>query len=326
VKDNEQNNAEHGSLLKRCGDALTMGALNLLSRCPMRVLYALSDMMYPIVHHVIRYRVRVVRHNLRRSFPEKSTEELRAIERRFYHYFCDLAVEIVKGMTISGEELKQRVKVYGLPEVEATFAEHPFCVCYLGHYCNWEWLTVLPLYLQQGGMTQIYHPMRNKTFDNWFCTNRSRFGAINIPMKQTLRRLVQLKAELAKSDATCRGYLLGCIADQLPKAENIHHYTTFLSQRSAVFTGSEKIGKMMNASFAYARMVRLRRGYYELHFQLMQASQSDGSPSAEASSNAAKSASAGEDFCLTDEFMHLLEQDIRQHPEFWLWTHKRWKR
>jgi KDO2-lipid IV(A) lauroyltransferase len=317
VKPTEPNNTERDGLLKRCTGALTTGTLRLLSRCSMRVLYGVSDLMYALVYHVVRYRVRVVRDNLRSCFPEKSAEELRAVERRFYHYFCDLAVEIVKLTTISGEELKSRVEVRGLEAVEATFAEHPFCVCYLGHYCNWEWLTVLPLYLQRGGMSQIYHPMRNRAFDRWFCDNRSRFGAVNIPMKQTLRRLVALKAE-------GRGYLLGCIADQLPKSENIHHHTTFLGRRTAVFTGSEKIGERMNASYAYAQMQRERRGHYTLTFHLMDVE----AIRARAAEGAATEEERAErvEFAMTDEFMRLLEQDIRRAPEFWLWSHKRWKR
>jgi KDO2-lipid IV(A) lauroyltransferase len=310
------------------GSRLTLGLLHGLSRCPMSVLYGLSDLMAPLLHHVVRYRLRVVRDNLRRCFPEQTDAERRAVERRFYRYFCDLAVEIVKGATISADELMRRVEVCGLEAVEATFADHDFCVCYLGHYCNWEWLTVLPCYLRRGGMTQIYHPMRNAAFDRWFCHNRSRFGAINIPMKQTLRRLLALRAPLqaaksakateaegtaaeAEGGNNIQGYLLGCIADQLPKAANIHHYTTFLGQRTAVFTGSEEIGRRMNTSYAYARMERLRRGYYRLTFELMDAEALQ---------------ARGDDFPLTDEFMRLMEQDIRRAPEFWLWTHKRWKR
>jgi KDO2-lipid IV(A) lauroyltransferase len=309
---------------------LMLGALDGLSRCPLGVLYGLSDLLAPLLHHVVRYRRRVVRDNLLRCFPERTDAERRDIERRFYRYFCDLAVEIVKGVTIDSSELKRRVEVRGLEAVEATFAEHDLCVCYLGHYCNWEWLTILPYYLQHGGMAQIYHPMRNAAFDQWFCRNRSRFGAVNIPMKQTLRRLVALResihgaADEADGHNSVRGYLLGCIADQLPKASNIHHHTTFLGQRTAVFTGSEQIGQRMNASYAYARMERLRRGYYRLTFELMDVealrarAAQVGDTEEECQENAT--------FAVTDEFMRLMEQDIRRAPEFWLWTHKRWKR
>ncbi len=309
------------------GSTLTLGALRLLSSLPMRALYGFSTgVMYPLVRHVFRYRVRVVRDNLRRAFPDKSDAERRELERRFYRYFCDLAVEIVKLTTISGEELRSRVEVRGLEAIEATLGDHPFCVCYLGHYGNWEWLTVLPLYLQHGGMTQIYHPMRNQAFDRWFCDNRSRFGAINIPMKQTLRRLATLRAGL-KTTAT-RGYLLGCIADQLPKAENIHHYTTFLGQRTAVFTGSEKIGEMMHASYAFAEMQCPSRGHYVLTFHPMDPEAIKARAAAEADRRGATPEERAEAvaYAMTDEFMRLMEQSIRRAPEYWLWTHKRWKR
>lgn len=289
---------------------LLFGLIRLLSYCPLRVLYVLSDVvLYPLVHYVIHYRRAVVRQNLHNSFPELSDEERRRIERRFYHYFCDLIVEIVKGVTMSPAEYKRRMHFVGLEAVEETLVKQDFCLCFLGHFGNWEWLTGLPLFLRQSGMTQIYHPMRNKSFDRWFCANRSRFGAINIPMKQTLRRLMTLRADLKSGKSDVQGYLLGCIADQLPKAENVHHHVTFLNQRTAVFTGSEKIGVMLDASFCYVHVRRPRRGYYEIEFEVMTTT-----PKEEP------------EFALTDEYMRRFEADIRQQPELWLWTHKRWKR
>ncbi len=301
--------ARKENVIVRGGYEVLFFFIHLCSRLPLRVLYVLSDCLYPILHYVARYRVGVVRKNLRNSFPEKTPVELREIENKFYRYFCDLVVEIVKGATMSEAEFKRRLRITGLEEVEKTFSDHEFCCCYLGHYGNWEWLTTVPLYTPGSGMTQIYHPMRNKFFDRWFLRNRSRFGAINIPMKHTLRRLMALRAEMKQGSRVCKGYFLGCIADQLPKRENVHHRVTFLNQSTAVFTGSERIGVLLNASFAYIRITRLRRGYYWAHFEVM-----------------TTDPKSLPEFALTDDYMARFEKDVREHPELWLWSHDRWKR
>lgn len=302
-----------------------MGAacLNALSRLPLGVHYFMSDwVLYPLVRHVIRYRRRVVRKNLSLSFPDKTESERLDIERRFYHFFCDLAVEIIKVHSISQEELMRRVEWKNLDVVEDAFREgKDFALCYLSHYCNWEWCIGLPLHLQIGGMCQIYHPMRNKVFDRWFLDNRSRYGAVNIPMKQTLRKLFQLRQEMADgrphtdengktADKAVKGYMFGCIADQLPKAENVHHRIPFLHQDTGVFTGSEQIGRKMNMAIFYSRFTRPERGRMCIEFERM-----DGVVDASSS-----------EFAYTDEYMSRLEMDIKAHPEFWLWTHDRWKR
>lgn len=301
--------ARKESAVARRGYNVLFFFIRLCSYLPLEVLYILSDCLYPIVHYIVRYRVSVVRKNLRNSFPEKTEAELRGIENKFYHYFCDLAVEIVKGVTMSEAEFKRRIRITGLEEVEKTFAAHDFCCCYLGHFGNWEWLTAIPLYLDNSNLAQIYHPMRNKSFNRWFLGNRSRFGAVNIPMKHTLRRMMALRTEMESGESGYNGYLLGCIADQLPKRENVHHRITFLNQSTGVFTGSERIGVLLNAAFAYSRISRPRRGYYQVHFEIM-----------------TTEPKTMPEFALTDDFMARFEKDVRQQPELWLWSHDRWKR
>lgn len=295
---------------------LCIGSLNALSHLPLGVHYFFSDvLLYPLIRYVVRYRVKVVRKNLEKSFPEKTVKERREIERRFYHYFCDLAVEIIKVHSISAEEIQRRFKYVGIDRLDEAYAKHDFVCCYLSHYCNWEWAVGLPLSLAPygAGMCQIYHPMKNKAFDQWFLDNRSRFGAINIPMKQTLRRLMTLRNEMKQPDCKVRSYMFGCIADQLPKAENIHHRIQFLNQDTGVFTGSETLGRKFDMAFVYCKLTRPRRGYYQMEFLPL-------NDVSEQSDNDAT------EFPMTDEYMRRFELDILESPELWLWTHDRWKR
>ena len=296
---------------------LGIGILNALSRMPMSVHYFFSDvLLYPLVRYVVRYRIKVVRRNLLKSFPEKTDKERREIEKKFYHFFCDLAVEIIKVHSISAEEIRRRLEYVGIENLEEAYANHDFVCCYLSHYCNWEWCVGLPLSLEKygAGMCQIYHPMKNKKFDRWFLDNRSRFGAVNIPMKQTVRRLMTLRNEMKQEGSQYRSYMFGCIADQLPKAENIHHRIQFMNQDTGVFTGSEVLGQKFNMAFVYCKFTRPKRGYYKMEFIPL-----------EEPVNTDPSGIVSE-FPMTDEYFRRFERDILEQPELWLWTHDRWKR
>lgn len=297
---------------------LGIKALNAISHLPLSVHYFFSDvLLYPLVHYVVRYRVKVVRKNLQNSFPDKTDKERREIENKFYHFFCDLAVEIIKVHSISPEELKKRVEYVGIDKLDALYAKHDFVLCYLSHYCNWEWCIGLPLSLEGhgAGMCQIYHPMKNKLFDKWFLDNRSRFGAVNIPMKQTVRRLMMLRNEMKQEGSEFRSYMFGCIADQLPRVESTHHRIPFLNQDTGVFTGSEVLGQKFDMAFVYSKFSRPKRGYYRMEFIPME------KPDASAIDLQSSS-----DFPMTDDYMRRFEQDILEQPELWLWTHDRWKR
>lgn len=293
----------------RWGSRLGVWCAEVLGRLPLDALYVLSDLLCPVVHHVVRYRLAVVRRNLAKAFPERTERERRDIERRFYRWFCDLAVEILRFRHMSEAEVRRRLIVRGMERVEAGYAAADFALCYLGHFGNWEWLCGIPLWQEQGGMCQIYHPMRDQAFDRWFLDGRARFGAVNIPMKHTLKRLLALREGIQGGTASCRGYMFGCIADQLPKRQNIHHRMPFLHQDTAVFTGAEKIGRRFGMTWYYTRIVRPERGRYEVTFEPMD----DVDPTAS-------------EFAYTEAFMRRLEADIRTHPELWLWTHDRWKR
>ena len=139
------------------------------SLLPLRVHYLLSTMLYVLLRYVVRYRLKVVRKNLSTSFPEKSEQELRAIENGFYRFFCDYLVESVKLMTIRTENLKKRMVFKGVEQVDQCIHEGQSVAVYLGHYCNWEWVTSLPLWITSEALCgQIYHPIENKAFDRLF--------------------------------------------------------------------------------------------------------------------------------------------------------------
>ena len=287
---------------------LLSGIINALSRLPWRALYAISDVMRLLVYHVVRYRRRVVRDNLTKSFPEKGLDEIKCIEREFYSFFCDYVVETVKLYSISFEEMKERMKVTGVDAMVRDMEREGklFGFVYLAHFGCWEWVSSIGQHIHDANPDftpgQVYHPLRNRTFDRLFLYLRGRFGATSIPMKETLRFVLEQRQ--AK-----RPTIIGFIADQSPKRSSTHHWTDFMHRKTPVFIGTEKIGKRVDALFYYSEVKRVRRGYYTCEISRMT---DDGKRWA--------------DYELTDFYFRMLEETIKSQPSIWLWTHKRWKR
>ncbi len=276
----------------------------LISLLPLRVLYVFSDFMYLLVRFVVRYRRKVVRKNLRESFPEKTEKELREIERKFYHAFCDYFVEDIKCFSMSKEQMMKRMTFGNVEWLKEGFekGDYQIVLLFLGHFGNWEWIASIQYLFPEINVSQVYHKLYNDVSERLFLYLRERYGGECITMQNTFRRLYQLKKEGKK-------VFCGFIADQQPKWEAIHHFTPFLNHETAVFIGGEHIAKRLDAVLAYGRMSRVRRGYYHLDI-IPISTDSKSVPDYEA----------------TDQYMRLLEEDIKKNPHLWLWTHKRWSR
>lgn len=278
----------------------------LLSLLPLGILYVVSDiLLYLPLYYLLRYRRKVVRTNLLNSFPNKPLKDIVRIEKGFYHFLCDYMVETIKLMSMSKEQLKRRMTFGGVDEIVHKMEEQhkTFCFVYLGHYCNWEWIASLPYWVPEDVLCgQIYHPLYNKAMDKLFLRLRNHFGGECIAMKETLRRIIELKRAKQKT-------IIGFISDQTPKWNSIHHWASFFHRETPVFIGTEKIGKQVDALIYYADVKRLRRGYYHCEFKPL-----------------ADNPKEVPDFELTDIYTHLLEEMITQAPQYWLWSHKRWKR
>ncbi len=277
----------------------------ILSLLPLRFLYFLSDMLYFPLYYGLKYRQKVVRANLKGSFPEKSEEEIIRIEKEFYSFFCDYIVETIKQFSMSKKQMTRRMTFGGVNQIVADMERENknFCFVYLGHYCNWEWIASLPYWCPEDVLCgQIYHPLKNKAFDDLFLRLRNQFGGVCIPMKETLRKIIEWKRSNQKA-------IIGFISDQTPKWNSIHHWCNFLHRETPVFIGTEKIGKQVDALIYYADVKRVKRGYYHCEFKPMTCH-----------------AKEVPDYELTDRFTALLEEMITENPAFWLWSHKRWKR
>lgn len=283
---------------------LAVSVLFVLNKLPFCIVYLISDILYFLVYYLVRYRRRIVRENLVKSFPEKDIKEIKKIERKFYAALCDYFVEAVKYYGMSEKQIRKRMVFTGLEDAYRMLDEGRSCVCYMGHFFNWEYITSLPLHfnLNETVVGDIYHPLENKRFDKLVKTMRNQYGADSITMANTLRRIMQLTKENQK-------FLIGFIADQVPTWESINHWLDFLHRDTPVFTGTEKIARRTHAAVFFVRMRRVKRGYYAAHFELF-----------------TEDASKTPEFEPTNKYYEMIEEEIRQFPETWLWTHNRWKR
>lgn len=278
--------------------------IRIFSLLPLSVLYFISDViLYPLVYYVARYRLKVVRQNLRNSFPDKSHNELKSIEKKFYRHFADLLVEIVHGYRASDEEMREHVVFENVDLVEELAQKTQGVIAYLGHMGNWEWIADLNKRFVDRSMVEynIYRQLKNPNSDKMMLELRSKRGGECIEKKQLLRKLVSLR----HAD---HPFVLGMLSDQKPSKRSTYAWTHFLSQETAFLNGSEVLAKKFGFSAVYAHILSPKRGQYTVRFELI-------------TDNPA--AMPEED--MTKKYAALLEQNIHAQPEQWLWTHNRWK-
>ena len=274
------------------------------SLLPLSVLYFISDViLYPLVYYVARYRLKVVRKNLRNSFPDKSHNELKSIEKKFYRHFADLLVEIVHGYRASDEEMRERVVFENVDLVEDLAQKTHGVIAYLGHMGNWEWIADLNKRFVDRSMVEynIYRQLKNPNSDKMMLELRGKRGGECIEKKQLLRKLVSLR----HAD---HPFVLGMLSDQKPSKRSAYAWTQFLNQETAFLNGSEVLAKKFGFSAVYAHILSPKRGQYTVRFELI-----TDHPAAMPEEE------------MTKKYAALLEQNIHAQPEQWLWTHNRWK-
>ncbi|MBU3853062.1 MAG: lysophospholipid acyltransferase family protein [Candidatus Paraprevotella stercoravium] len=281
---------------------LSFFLLKVFSKIPFWLLYIFSDCLFYIIYYVLRYRRTIVRKNITESFPEKSGEEIIGIEKKFYRYFADNLLETCKLATISRKEMKRRMKFTNTDAFNDILRSGKSISLYLGHYGNWEWCSSIPLHFIEGiTSAQIYHQLRNACMDRLMMFNRERMGAKCVEMRKTARYV----NEQHKANRVC---VIGFIADQSPRKKEVRYFLPFLNHSVPVLVGSEKITKHYGYDAWFVRVKRIKRGFYEADLVRMH-----------------EDPQSLPDFELTSIYYRMLEQVIQEHPELYLWTHRRFK-
>lgn len=286
-------------MIKRGFAHLGVFFLYLLSLLPLPLLYFFARLLYYLLYYVIGYRKKVVRQNLVSSFPDKSAAEIKSIEKNYFKFLADLIFEIIKQSTISEKETLKRFTFSGAEQLENHFRNGESILACTGHYGNWE-LGTLALGLKTSAKTLvIYKPLTNKIFEQWINHLRTKYGNIFIAMRQTLRGMAAYKSEPT---------LLCFASDQAPTREETKYFVDFLHQPTAALLGVEKIAKSTNRPIYYFKVSVLKRGYYHVDVLPM-----------------CLNPSVMEPFEITNMHFNFLEKIINEQPQYWLWSHKRWK-
>lgn len=271
-----------------------------ISILPFKLLYAFSDVLYFFLYRVFGYRTKTVKYNLNLVFPEKSEKEIKQIMSKFYHHLCDMILEAIKSMTISEAELKKRFTFSNMQLINDIEAKGRSIVLMCGHYGSWEWIFIMQSHMKHKGFA-VYKKLGNKYFDKLVKRIRAQYNTDLITTKEAY-------FAISKSHANGELTINGFAADQSPKADKAFHWKEFMGIKVPVHTGAEILAKRLDMNVVFFGVKRLKRGYYETTFTQI----------CEVPNNF-------KDYEITDKFLKLVEAQIKEAPEYYLWTHKRWK-
>lgn len=270
-------------------------------RMPWFVLHKISDSLAWLLINVIQYRKAVILSNLARCFPEKTPEERTKIMHRFYAHFADLLVEVIKSNYLTKEELLKRLVGKNVEPVRQSLDNGKSAIGMLGHFANWEWIAHTGIYMGQHLLVGIYKPLHNQFIDKWMqrVRNSSESNSILVATYETSKWFA------ANQDKT---FLAGFAADQSPGNPNKAIWATFFNQPTAFLPGGAVLSREYDMLYFYCHMKKIARSHYHFEYKIMANSPKEMTPER-----------------LIQEFASLLETNIREQPECWLWSHKRWK-
>jgi KDO2-lipid IV(A) lauroyltransferase len=286
--------------MKAIGYYLFYGLNWVFTLLPLRVLYLFSDFMFLLLYYFPSYRKKVVEANLRNAFPEKSHEELIRIEKGFYKHLADMFIETFKLTHMSKKALKKRLVVTNPEIIKKFMDEGRDIVAVCGHYANWEWYAGIPMFTDIKSVS-IYKPLKNRFFNQFINDLRSKHGMYVTPMSHIVREIIN---DRNKGINTFSVF----VADQTPTINDVKFWTSFLNQDTAVYLGAEKIATKYDMAVVFLNNRKIKRGYYTVTIETL-FEHTAGLP----------------EHAVTEAHVRRLEEIIREKPEYWIWSHRRWK-
>ena len=272
----------------------------LISILPFRILYFFSDFIYFIVYNIIGYRKKTVRANLALALPKLSTDERLVIEKKFFHHMCDMFLEMIKTMSISEKEINERYTFTNIEVLENLEKKGKSIALMCAHYASYEWAVSLNRKISFEGFA-IYKKINNKYFDRLVRDIRSKFKATLITTKETIPTIIENKSKNKLG-------IYGFASDQSPKLSSVFHWNKFMGIEVPVHTGAEMLAKKYDMNVIFLRTKKIKRGFYEASLEVI-----------------SEDIKKVPNYEVTDKFLKLVEEQIYEQPEYYLWTHKRWK-
>src|SRR5690554_2383447 len=271
-----------------------------LSHLPFGALYCISNIVYFLLYYIVGYRKKVVRENLQNSFPELLDKERAIIEKKFYKHFADFLIESTKSLSISNQDIQERCALINPELVHKYYDQGKDVIVLCGHYNNWEYYAVGIAQQMKHKTIAAYRPLKNKFFDDKILKSRQRFGMKMLSMREIPRFF-------ANKDIT-EPVLSVMVNDQSPGDPKTAYWNTFLNQDTGWMKGAEKLAKKYDQVILFGAIRKKKRGFYEVSF----------SPISEDISKEPNG-------YVLDKHAEYLEMVIREHPQYWLWSHRRWK-
>lgn len=272
----------------------------LISILPFRLFYLLSDCIYFLIYYVVGYRRKVVKANLALTLPHLSDEERKKIEKKFYQHMCDMFLEMIKTMSISPEEMEKRFTVTNLDLVQEYAEKGKSVILVASHYASYEWLLTINRKIAFQGVA-VYKKVANPYFDKLVRKIRSKYDTELVETKKAIPTMAQNQRDGILS-------MYGLASDQSPKLDRIFHSMKFMGIEVPVHTGAEMLAKKYDLSVVFVKVNKIARGYYEATFVSLADNPND-----------------YENFEITEKYLKEVEKQIYEAPEYYLWTHKRWK-
>ncbi|EKB50053.1 lysophospholipid acyltransferase family protein [Cecembia lonarensis] len=277
-----------------------MFIFKLISYLPLPVLYLFTDVLYLFGYHILKYRQKVIISNIQHAFPEKSPQEHRRIAKKFFRNLTDSFAEIIKAYSMSKEEFDKRVKINNYSLVNQHIERAEVLIGMTGHFFNWEWHLLQMMANINNRVDVVYTKVNNPFFEKLMMNIRTRFGG------QMVEKGAFQRDYLRKRN---QPRMIVLAADQRPGNRDIRYWTGFMNRETAFFEGGEKLAKRFNHPVLYAHVSKPRRGHYVFSYEMM-----DAPPYTDQAEHS-----------ITNRFIALLENNIREHPEIYLWSHNRWK-
>ena len=271
-----------------------------ISILPFRVLYLFSDVAYFIIYYIFGYRKKTVRENLALALPHLSNKERLIIEKKSFRNLCDIFLEMIKTMSISEKEINKRYVFKNFEVYQELERKQKSIALFCAHYASYEWAVSINYKTSFQGYA-IYKKINNAYFDKLVRDIRSKFKATLITTKETI-------PTIDKNHQLNKLGLYGFASDQSPRISTVYHWKKFMGIEVPIHTGAEMLAKKYDMNAIFLRTERLKRGYYAATFEVL-----------------SENTTIVPDYELTDKFMELVEKQIYEAPEHYLWTHKRWK-
>ncbi len=271
----------------------------IISILPFRLFYLFSDFIFVIVYYMVGYRKNVVDNNLRLAFPDKSEEELLILRKRFFRHMCDTFLEMIKTMNMSKAEVKKRYFISNV-EVLQEIVKKKSVLIVCSHYANWEWNVSINNYVDTNGYA-VYQKIGNRYFDKMIKNIRAKWNTSLITQEETVKTIVR-----NEQNGIIGGY--GMVSDQSPQAHRAQYWAEFMGVKVPIFNGAETLARKFDLAVVFLKVSKIKRGYYK----------ADIIPITMAGKKTEKNE-------ITEQFLRLTEAQIKEQPEYYLWTHKRWK-